>query len=148
MRTRLPPRRAAWAVPLALSAFCLLAVPAAGAPHAQPAEGAAPAPRIADAPLTVAVTRYVRPGCEVRFEALIRETFQSGDLLAGRISTEFLPPAEPNSHAYTVIYRFNGTAQYRRMAEVAGAGRVARALGAAGRWSAAVPVPGPAWKSG
>jgi antibiotic biosynthesis monooxygenase (ABM) superfamily enzyme len=85
-----------------------LAVAAAGDVQAQPArpEGAA------DAPLTVVVTRYVRPGCEARFEALLHDTFQDGDPVAGRLRAEFLRPAEPDSHAYTVIYRFDRLSEY------------------------------------
>ncbi len=110
-------RCAAWAMWLAVSAGGLLVGPTAG--HAETAAPSVHAGVGRDSPLTVAVTRQVRPGCEARFEALIRETFQDGDPVAGRISAEFLPPSEPNSHAYTVIYRFNGTGQYRGMAEVA-----------------------------
>lgn len=113
MRPGSAQRRAAWAVWLAVSAGGPLALPASG--HAESVGVAAPsvhAGGVAESPLTVVVTRNVRPGCEARFEALIHDTFQSGDPVAGRISTEFLRPAEPNSHAYTVIYRFDRVSQY------------------------------------
>lgn len=103
---------------LALAAAIVLA--AAGPLHAEPAGGPAAPVRAGssgDSPITFVVTRYIRPGCEARFEALIHDQFRDGVKVPGNPTAEFLRPPEPDSHAYTTIFRFDRVADYRQWLE-------------------------------
>jgi heme-degrading monooxygenase HmoA len=92
----------------------LLAVLAVPHGYAQPAQTAAPpaSPNAANSPLTVLTTSYVRPGCEARFEAALRDTLKEDSTIAGHPSIEFLRPDNPNNQAYTVIARFDRPGDY------------------------------------
>ncbi len=115
-----PPQLTAAASWLALSAGGLLAMTTAGHLHAEPAVGAAPpvqAGVTADTPITVVLTRYARPGCEAKLEALVNETFRDSAKIAGQPIAEFVRPSEPNSRAYTLIVRFSHNSDYQRWLE-------------------------------
>ncbi len=110
-------RRARW---LALPVAGIIAVAAAGQLHAEPADGATPsgvAGSSDGSPITFVVTRYIRPGCEARFEALIHDLFSHDIKIPGGPTAEFLRPPEPDSHAYTTIIRFDRVSDYREWLE-------------------------------
>ena len=107
------PQRRRW---LALSVAGMIAVAAAGPLHAEPADGAVP-PVVTGSsvasPVTFVVTRYIRPGCEARYEALIHDLFRHNIEIPGNPTADFLRPPEPTSHAYTTIIRFDRVSDYR-----------------------------------
>ncbi len=117
MRSQPPRRTAICTLWLALSAGGVLALPAAERLHAQPADGAippAPVTNAEDAPITVVVVRHARPGCTALFERLIHDTFQVRNRTPGHLSTDFLRPTEPNSTAYTIIFKFDRMSHYQQ----------------------------------
>lgn len=102
---------------LALSACGLVALAAAGHVHAEQAASTIPSAGSASGvnlPITFIVTRYVKPGCEARFEAMIDDLFRNGMKIPGNPTAEFLRPPEPGSHAYTTIIRFDRVSDYRQ----------------------------------
>lgn len=121
MRAWRPRRSAALAaVWLALWAGDMAGLPAAGPARAAPADSAAPPGQTddsEDAPITVVVTRHVRPGCASAFEALMSDTFRAVDRMPGHISTDFLRPTEPGGTAYKIIFKFDRPAHYRQWLE-------------------------------
>ena len=101
---------------LAVSAGGMLAVPAAPA-RAAPAGGPAPVVQSADAedaPITVVVVRHARPGCAAVFEKLVHDMFKIRNQIPGHLSTDFVRPTEPNSTAYTIIFKFDRMSHYQQ----------------------------------
>ena len=114
------PERARW---LALPVAGMIAVAAAGHLHAEPADSATRPVGSASSgasPITFVVTRYIRPGCEARFEALIHDLFRHDLNIPGSPTADFLRPPEPGSHAYTTIIRFDSVSDYRAWLESPG----------------------------
>ncbi len=96
----------------------MIALVAAGQLHAEPADGTVPpAGTGANAPVAFVVTRYIRPGCEARFEALTHELFPKGTRIPGNPTADFVRPPEPTSHAYTTIIRFDHVSDYQHWLE-------------------------------
>ena len=123
MLTGLAVRKSLSARWLALPVAGMIVVAAAGPLHAEPADSA-PRPAASgnngELPITFVVTRYIRPGCEARFEALIHDLFRHDLKIPGNPTADFLRPPEPGSHAYTTIIRFDRVSDYREWLESPG----------------------------
>lgn len=59
-----------------------------------------------DPPVTVTVSRNVKPGCETQFEALVSEVARAAEAFPGHLGTIVFRPSGDN-HDYRVIYKFD-----------------------------------------
>jgi hypothetical protein len=67
----------------------------------------APGAHGSDGPVTVAVSRTIRPGAEAAFEEWLRGVCHVATRFAGHMGVSVLPPAHPQSRTYVLIFRFD-----------------------------------------
>ncbi len=67
----------------------------------------------ADPPITVVVTRYVKRGCEVRFEKLWRDMVPVRNAFPGHLGSDFIVPVSPGDSSYHMLYRFDNASHYQ-----------------------------------
>ncbi len=59
-----------------------------------------------DPPVTITITRLVKPGCEAKFEQLISEVSQTANSFPGHLGTNLFRP-DANTKSYQIIYKFD-----------------------------------------
>jgi uncharacterized protein len=75
----------------------------------------------ADGPVSVVVTRRIKPGCERAYEELVKGIHEAIKGFDGYLGSHILRPSSPEHPEYRIIFRFD-TAQHLRAWEVS-AGR-------------------------
>ncbi|GAB4525203.1 MAG: antibiotic biosynthesis monooxygenase [Pleurocapsa sp.] len=60
-----------------------------------------------DPPVTVVITRKVKPGCEQAFEKFISGITQAAMTFEGHLGTNVFRPSHPKDHEYKIIFKFD-----------------------------------------
>lgn len=77
---------------------------------------APPAPQteeVAGPPVTVVVTRFVKRGCEARFEALWRDMVPVRNAFPGHLGSDFIVPVGAGDSSYHMLYRFDSASHHQ-----------------------------------
>ncbi len=85
------------------------AEPGTAAPVPQPAQSDA----AASAPVTVVVMRFVKRGCEARFEQMWRDMIPIRSAFPGHLGSDIIAPATPGERAYHMLFRFDTNRHYQ-----------------------------------
>ncbi len=70
-----------------------------------------------DPPVTVAVTRRVKPGCEEAFEAIIKGFVAAAMTFEGHLGVNVLRPTDSSNPKYRIIFKFDRISNLRRWEE-------------------------------
>jgi antibiotic biosynthesis monooxygenase (ABM) superfamily enzyme len=65
-----------------------------------------------NAPVTVMVTRHVKPGCEKKFEALVSDLDKKARTFPGHLGTNVFRPT-PKGQQYHLIYKFDSLKHFQ-----------------------------------
>lgn len=68
-------------------------------------------------PVTVVVTRRVRPGCEAQYEAWLQRLLAAAQSLPGYLGTAVQRPSATGRREYTSVFRFASVADLRAFEE-------------------------------
>lgn len=60
-----------------------------------------------DPPVTVTISRHVKPGHELEFEALVSAVSHEANHFTGHLGTNLFRPDGKNNHEYRIIYKFD-----------------------------------------
>ncbi|MCW3098253.1 MAG: hypothetical protein JWL77_3871, partial [Chthonomonadaceae bacterium] len=64
-------------------------------------------PSDTDPPVTVYISRQVRPGCEARFEAIMRDVLRAAQNWPGHMGASVFRPTDARHPEYRVVFKFD-----------------------------------------
>jgi uncharacterized protein len=67
----------------------------------------------ADPPVTVVISRKVKPGCEKAFEKFISGITAAAMTFEGHLGTNVFRPSNPEDHEYQIIFKFDRSSNLR-----------------------------------
>jgi uncharacterized protein len=67
----------------------------------------------ADPPVTVVISRKVKPGCEEEFEQFISGITAAAMTFEGHLGTNVFRPSNPEDHEYQIIFKFDRASNLR-----------------------------------
>ncbi len=70
-----------------------------------------------DPPVTVVVSRQVKPGCEAAFEEVISGITAAAMTYEGHLGTNIFRPSDPQDREYKIIFKFDRASNLRRWEE-------------------------------